>query len=49
MNGPRDDLTERSQSERETQIYAKTSMWSLKCDANEPIMKQKQTLKHRLN
>ena len=36
-------------SERETQIYAITSMRSLKHDANEPFIKQNQTLKHREN
>ena len=36
-------------SERETQIYAITSMRSLKHDANEPFIKQNQTLKQREN
>ena len=37
MDGPRDDHTMQSQSERERQIYDITFMWTLKYDANEPI------------
>jgi len=47
MDVPRDDLPERRKSERETQICAITSVWSLKYEANEPLIRQNQTLKHR--
>ena len=38
MDGPRDDHTKWSKSERERQIsYDITYMWDLKCDTNELI------------
>ena len=38
MDGPRDDYTKQSKSEREKQIpYDITYMWNLKYDTNEPI------------
>ena len=47
MDGPRDDHTKWSKSDREKQIpYDITYMWNLKKDTNEFITKHKQT--HRL-
>ena len=37
MDGPRDDHTKQSKSERETQIPDFTHMWNLKHDTNELI------------
>ena len=43
MNGPRDNQTKWSKSERERQIpYDITYMWNLKYDTNESIYEQKQ-------
>ena len=40
MDGPRDNHTKRSKSERERQIpYEITYMWNLKYGTNEPIYK----------
>ena len=48
MDGPRDDHTERSKSERERQLpYDITYMWNLKYATNELITKQKQTHRHK--
>ena len=47
MDGPRDYHAKQSKSERERQIpYDITYMWNIKYEANELIMKQKQTHRH---
>ena len=48
MDGPRDDHTKLSKSERERQIsYDITYKWNLKYDTNEHIYETGQTHRHR--